>query len=332
MAAERGKPTGPRILNASVERQTPVRLHPSLEKASEVSFGGIMKIGLGLPESIPGVEGQTILEWARKAEAGPFSCLSVFDRLVYTNYEPLLTLAAVAAATQRIRLMSSVLLAPLRSPALLVKMVTTLDALSNSRLSLGLGIGGREEDFQAVGVPLTQRAQILEEQLTLLKHNWFSQPMSESIGPLGPPIVSSAGPEILLGGYTHKAVRRVGRWGDGYLAGITTPAEALKLYQTVEASWQEAGREGKPRFVGGLCFALGPNARERAQPYITHYFGSENLLHSILVTPEELQRALEARMEVGMDEVLLWPCLPELDQVERAAEVVHTFLSGNVPI
>ncbi len=290
-----------------------------------------MKIGLGLPESIPGMRGQVILEWARKAEAGPFSCLSVFDRLVYANYEPLLTLAAVAAVTQRIRLMTSVLLAPLRSPALLVKMVTSLDALSNGRLSLGLGIGGRAEDFQAAGVPLTQRAWIFEKQLTLLRRSWSGQPMSESLGPLGPSIVSPTGPEILLGGYSHKAVRRVGRWGDGYLAGITAPAEALELYHTAEASWREAERAGKPRFVGGLCFALGPNARERARPYLTHYFGSEDLLHSIPMTPKEVQHALEARLEVGMDEVLLWPCLPELDQVDRAAEIVHHLLSRDVP-
>jgi hypothetical protein len=222
----------------------------------------------------------------------------VFDRLVYTNYEPLLTLAAVAAVTQRIRLMTSVLLA---------KTVASLDALSGGRLSLGLGIGGRAEDFQAAGVPLTQRARIFEEQLTLLKRLWSGQPMSEYIGPIGPPLVSPTGPETLLGGYSHKAVCRVGTWGDGYLAGITDPAEALELYHTAEVSWREAGRSGKPRFVGVLCFALGPNALERAGHYLTHYFGSEDLLHSIPVTPRDVQHALEVQNrfntchEVGHD-------------------------------
>lgn len=80
-----------------------------------------MKIGLGLPESLPGVRGQLILEWVRKAEAGPFSCLSVLNRLVYVNYASLLTLAAVAAVTRRIHLMTSVLLAPLHSAVLLAR-------------------------------------------------------------------------------------------------------------------------------------------------------------------------------------------------------------------
>jgi alkanesulfonate monooxygenase SsuD/methylene tetrahydromethanopterin reductase-like flavin-dependent oxidoreductase (luciferase family) len=112
-----------------------------------------MKIGLGLPESIPGVRSRLLLDWARKAEAGPFSSLSVFDRLVYSNYEPLMTLAATAAVIQRIRLMTSVLLAPLRNPALLAKMVASLDALSNGRLTLGLGIGGRRMIFRRQEFP-----------------------------------------------------------------------------------------------------------------------------------------------------------------------------------
>ena len=56
-----------------------------------------MKIGIGLPASIPGVRGELILEWARMADAGPFSSLGIIDRLVYPNYEPLITLAVAAA-------------------------------------------------------------------------------------------------------------------------------------------------------------------------------------------------------------------------------------------
>lgn len=129
-----------------------------------------------------------------------------------------------------------------------------------------MGIGGRAEDFQAAGVPFTQRAHIFAEQLALLKRVCSGQPISEQIGPIGPPIISPTGPEILIGGYSPKAVRRVGRWGDGYLAGLTDPVEALQLYHESEASWKEADRPGKPRFVGGLCFALGPDARARARP------------------------------------------------------------------
>lgn len=282
-----------------------------------------MKIGLGLPESMRGVQGQFLLDWARRAEAGPFSSLSVFDRLVYANYEPLITLAAVAGATRRIGLLTGVVLAPLRNPVLLAKAAASVDVLSDGRLTLGLGVGGREDDFAAVSVPRKQRARIFEEQLALMKLVWSGQPISEMVGPIGPPVVSPNGPQILIGGYTQKAVRRVGTWGDGYIAGISNPAEALALYRGAEASWQEAGRSGRPRFVGGFCFALGPKARERARPYLTHYFEDEDMVQSIPVTPDDVRRAIEGYREVGMDEVFLWPCIPDLDQIDRAEEAVN---------
>src|SRR5947209_2095479 len=209
-----------------------------------------MKIGIGLPASIRGVSGNLLIDWARKADAGPFSSLGIIDRLVFPNFEPLITLAAAAGVTQRIRLMTTVLLATLRNPGMLAKQAATLDALSGGRLTLGLGVGGREDDFRAAPAEFHNRGKRFEEQITTMKRIWSGQPLSDDVGPIGPQPVQEGGPEILIGGYSPTAIKRVGRWGDGIiLGGSGDPTVAHQFYSIAEESWKAEGRSGKPRFV-----------------------------------------------------------------------------------
>ena len=113
-----------------------------------------MKVGIGLPTTIPGVEPEQVLEWARRAEQAGFSSLGTLDRLVYPNYESLVALAAVAAVTERIGLLTGVLLLPYRQNAALVaKQAATVHRLSHGRFTLGVGLGSREDDYEASGVP-----------------------------------------------------------------------------------------------------------------------------------------------------------------------------------
>ncbi len=287
-----------------------------------------MKIGIGLPSTIPGTRPELILEWARIADAGPFSSITTIDRLVYSNYEPLVTLSACAAVTQRVRLMTTVLLAPLRSPGILAKQALTLDAISNGRLTLGLGVGAREDDYHVAPALFQTRGRRFEEQLTLMKRIWSGEPPDPDVGVVGPKAVQQGGPEVLIGGYSPVAVQRVGRWGDGFVAGGLSAEAARELYRVAEDAWKAEGRSGRPRFVGAFYFGLGPDAKERAAAYIRDYYafmgpGVEGMIASLPATPEAVRQAIQARLDVGMDEVIAWPCIPELDQVDRLAEIVN---------
>jgi alkanesulfonate monooxygenase SsuD/methylene tetrahydromethanopterin reductase-like flavin-dependent oxidoreductase (luciferase family) len=286
-----------------------------------------MQVGIGLPATIPGVSGTDILEWARRADSGPFSSLSIIDRLVYGNYEPLITLATVAGVTQRVHLMPSVLLAPFRSAAILASEAATLDALSGGRLTLGLGVGGREDDYRAAGASFQDRGRRFDEHLATMKRIWAGESMAEDIGSIGPRPVQEGGPPILIGGHSPAAIRRVARWGDGYLATGVDPATARQLYEIALAAWQEAGRPGQPRFVMGLYFALGPDAAERGGTYIRDYYAflgpmADMIAGAIVSSDEAIKGVMQAYRDVGVDELALWPTIAELDQVDRLAQLI----------
>jgi alkanesulfonate monooxygenase SsuD/methylene tetrahydromethanopterin reductase-like flavin-dependent oxidoreductase (luciferase family) len=286
-----------------------------------------MKIGIGHPGTIPGVKGQFILDWAKRADAGPFSSLGSLDRLVYTNYDALITLTAAAAVTQRIRLMTTVLLVPLHNAGLLAKQAASLDAISGGRLTLGVGVGGREDDFRAAPASFHDRGKRFEAQLETMRRAWSGQPLAEDIGPIGPPPVQPGGPELLIGGYSPVAIHRVSRWGDGYIAGGAPPPMARQGYEVAEQAWKDAGRSGTPRFVAATYWGLGPDAAERAGTYIRNYYAyagpmAEQIASSVPSTPEAVKGAIQAFADVGVDELMCWPCIPDLDQVDRLADLI----------
>jgi alkanesulfonate monooxygenase SsuD/methylene tetrahydromethanopterin reductase-like flavin-dependent oxidoreductase (luciferase family) len=117
-----------------------------------------MDIGIGLPNTVLGVDRRGIVDWARMAEEAGFSSLGTIDRIAYDNYESLTALAAAAAVTEKIRLTTDILIAPLRPAALLAKQAATVNEISQGRLVLGLAVGGREDDFQARSTSTSTRA------------------------------------------------------------------------------------------------------------------------------------------------------------------------------
>ena len=286
-----------------------------------------MDIGIGLPATIPGVQPGLIVEWARKADDGPFSSLGALDRLVYPNFEAMISLAAAAGATNRVRLITTILIAPLRNPGIFAKQAASLDAISGGRLTLGLAVGGREDDFLAAAASFQDRGKRFDEQLALMKRVWVGDPVSEDIGSIGPPPVSSGGPELLIGGSSPRALDRVGKWGDGFIAGGGGPDRAKEAYETAGQSWEKYGRKGRPRFVVGAYYALGADAADKAASYIRDYYSflgpmADQIAQGVPSTEDAVKGTIRAFESVGVDELVLWPCIPEIDQLSRLADLV----------
>ena len=290
-----------------------------------------MKIGIGLPANIPGVSRDVVLDWARQADSGPFSSVSIIDRVVYANWDPLITLAAAAAVTQRVRLMTTLLISPVRDAALLAKQAASIDVLSRGRLTLGLGVGRREDDYAAVSGRFHRRGRRFDQQLALMKRVWAGENPVDGAGPIGPEPVQPGGPELLIGAFAPAAIQRAGRWADGYLGGGGDPQAALTLYNAVVESWEEHGRRGSPRFVATNAFTLGSGAADRGAAQARHYNqflgpeAADQAARRVLTSPEDVRQVIQEFAQVGLDEMVFLPQVPDLDQVGRLAEIVDGF-------
>ncbi|MER7578994.1 LLM class flavin-dependent oxidoreductase [Kitasatospora sp. NPDC097691] len=282
-----------------------------------------MKIGLGLPVDDPAL----LLTWARRADAARFSALGLLDRLVFDNPEPLVTLAALAGATTRIRLQTEVLIAPHHNTALLAKQTATLDRLSGGRFTLGIGIGGRADDCRAAGIDLRRRGRRLDEQLPVLRRLWAGGRYDDEVGPIGPAPATPGGPEVLFGGFAPAALERVARFGDGFL-GAALPPEAMGgLFREVEAAWRRHGRSGRPRLVAQANVALGPGPTiEQARHNIRSYYDftgrAAHVADRLLTTEQAVRSAVDGFAGVGADELMLYCWSSDPDQVDRLADTL----------
>ena len=270
-----------------------------------------MRVGIGLPSAIPGVDGATIVGWARRAEAGPFASLDALDRIAYDCYDPLVALSAAAAATSRIALATTVLIAPLRNTVLLAKQLASLDALSGERLVLGVGLGAREDDYELAGVDHARRGRVLDDQLTALADAFEER---------------GRRPLLLAGGGSAPAFARVARHADGYIHGGGPPRAFASAAAQARAAWIDAGRPGVPALWGQAYFALG-EAADRGTAYMRDYYAftgpfAERIAAGMLASRQAAIDFLRAYAEAGCEHLCMMPAVADLDQVELLADVV----------
>ncbi|WP_228387591.1 MULTISPECIES: LLM class flavin-dependent oxidoreductase [unclassified Nocardioides] len=300
-----------------------------------------MQIGMTLPVMEPDLwqhGARTLEEWTRAVDEGPFSTVCFGERMAFDNPETIALLGAVAAWTSRVQVATTVLVTQLHDPVLLAKSLATADQLTGGRLSVGVGVGGREEDYRAAGAdPATQTMQQMADRVAVMRRVWAGEDVTGARRPVGPPVVRPGGPEILVGTMGRRTVRHAAGWADG-LAGVTLDLDLAavgRLFDLARTAWAEAGR-GTPRLTTSFWFALeeeaggASEARAQVHRHLRHYM---NWLPAGLVdamapttgfagTTAQLAELLRRFADLGTDEVQLIPTGSSVSQVERVAEVV----------
>jgi alkanesulfonate monooxygenase SsuD/methylene tetrahydromethanopterin reductase-like flavin-dependent oxidoreductase (luciferase family) len=287
-----------------------------------------MKIGIGLPNSIRGTTGDVIVEWARRAEARGFSSLGTIGRVAFPAYGELVALAAAAGATERIGLITDILLGPIYNPVLLARDAASLDQLSGGRFVLGASVGARMDDYEITGQDFSTRGRRWDEALELMHQIWRGEPPPGTDQPVGPRPTNGQRVPMLIGGNVDAVLRRITKWGIGWTVGGAPPEALPPFAERVRAAWKEAGREGEPRIVALNYFALGPNAEAGSQKGLGDYYAftgpfAERIVAGAAKTPEALQERTRKFEEVGVDELIWFPAIPEVEQVDLLADAVR---------
>lgn len=283
-----------------------------------------MQIGIGLPNQVRNVNPVVIPEWAAKSEQAGFSTLGTVGRIAYPGVMDTVALAAAAGATSTIGLLSNVLLATVWPAPLLAKEAAGIDGVSGGRLTLGLGIGGRPDDFVADGYPIKRRGERIDRDLQVYREVWKGNPVGGGVNPAVP--AGTREVPLLFGAMAPAAFERMARWGQGYIAG-TFPAEMVAgSFDTARKAWQQAGRAGSPRLVAlaYYAFADGDQARANAHHYYSA-FGEEvaNMIAAGLHDgAQAVKEAVSAFSDIGADELILIPESDDIDEVSRLAEAV----------
>jgi alkanesulfonate monooxygenase SsuD/methylene tetrahydromethanopterin reductase-like flavin-dependent oxidoreductase (luciferase family) len=284
-----------------------------------------MDVGIGLPSTVPGTTGEQLIEFARHGEQRGFASLNTLDRLVYPGMEPLVALAAAGAVTSRIPLRSTVVLAPFRlNGALLAKEAASVHVLSGGRLELGLGLGWREDDYEASGISFSERGKRMDEMLAEIERVWSGHEYGIA-GGIGPE-VSTDPPKVLLGGFVDASFERAARYGAGWILGGGTPEQFAEGKGRLEEAWEKAGRDDEPVALALAYFSLGDRAQENAEAYLGHYYDARGTEVAQAITdraPKDeatVRGYMQAFSEAGCDELFFCPCSPDPDQVDLLAE------------
>jgi alkanesulfonate monooxygenase SsuD/methylene tetrahydromethanopterin reductase-like flavin-dependent oxidoreductase (luciferase family) len=293
-----------------------------------------------LPVMEPDLDSAMLRAWTRAVDEGPFSALCWGERIAFGNPDSLTLLGAVAAWTERVRLVTTVIVPQLHDPVMLAKALATGDLISDGRLTVGIGVGGRHEDYAAVGAdPATQTMREMAQRVALMKRVWAGEKLTDSVLPVGPAPVQPGGPPLLVGTIGPKTVRSAASWADG-MAGTILDLDTGKqneLFDIARTAWAQAGKPA-PHLATSFWFAIGERDEARAQVhhhlrrYMNwipgEYVDAMAPVTGFAGTEDELLAVLDEFAGIGTDEVHLIPTSSDLGQLTRVADAVKELVDS----
>ena len=289
-----------------------------------------MKIGIGLPNQVRGTRPTVIPDWAVRAEQAGFSTLGTIGRFAYPGVMDTVALAAAAGATTSIGLLSGVIIGPSWPPALLAKETASIDAISGGRLTLGLGVGIRPDDFAVDGLGLAGRGRRFEQDLGVYRDVWNGAPAGGGPNPAVTPRARQI--PLVFGGMVPATFERMARWDAGYFGAAAAAPVVAPAFDAARAAWAKAGREGSPYLVAQAYFALGDPEQGRAN--VRDYYRSLGDELASLVTdgvvagPGQIADAVAAFAGIGADELILNPTVGDTEEITRLADIVLGLAPG----
>jgi len=289
-------------------------------------------IGICLPYMKRDLNRDTLMEWCKVVDSGPFSSLSCGERITDYTFEMRNVLAFAAALTERVRIVPSLYVLPMHSAVWAAKEVATLDQLSNGRVTLTVGVGGRESDYQAVGASFKQRHQRMDDQIAEMKRIWQGEPPFEGADEVGPRPVQAGGPPILAGAMGPKAIARASKWADGLYSfsmnGSKTETE--QMFEAGRETWQQSGRESSPFLMGGFWYCLADDAEQQLKEYVYNYLKvlGNDMATAVADgmtrhTPDNILEAINDMEEAGAEEIFLVPATAEISELERLIKLLE---------
>lgn len=293
-------------------------------------------IGLAWVNPAPLTKPENVVNFAKKCEAMGCHSMWTIDRIVYDNLEPLTVLAAAAGATQKIRLGTSVLLANLRHPSHVAKIISTLDFISNGRLTVGLGFGSRENDYKAVEIPFEHRGSRAVEQVQLMKRLWTEDNVThkgrfynvENLT-VGPKPIQKPHPPIWTGGSADVALKRAGTWANGFICGSSAIPDFPATWEKISGYAKAAGRDPNKINKAGLTFMAIDDDQNKAvktvEDYVMRYYGRLRVdvaNTSLVGAPSAIIDRIGAFLSKGLDTLIIGLADPDPRQLDLFGEKV----------